>query len=321
MVQLTAQINIGQYIFYFAEQITVESSWQFLSDTATITLPYRLISQGKLSNWKNGDVRQAIKVGNAVEIRLGYNYDNKLVFKGYVTSISPEIPVVIKCQDAMWQLKQTNHTKSFRAVSLAELLKFIMPSDFKYRPTGTINLGKFIINNTSTYDVLAYLKEKYGIVSYFKNNELVVGFPYFDKPTRIPISFQREVASSTGLVFHTAEDVKILVRAISIQPNGDKVQVEIGDKEGEIHTTHLPVGLSKADCETQGKEQMKRMRFDGFRGDITIFGSPVVEHSDVIELKDSDFPERDGNYRVDTVRIEWGGNGFRRILSLGHLAV
>lgn len=319
MKQLTVQIQIGQYQFNVVDSVSVSSSWNALEDTATITLPRRLLTQGSLSNTTAPDLSSIMKVGDKVKIELGYDYDFQTEFEGYVKSIAPEVPVKIECEDAMWLLKQTNIKKAWRKVSLNELLQEIVPSDLSFETIGEVNLGKFRVDGVSAYEILKKIREVYGLVSYMRGTKLICGFPYQEQPSKIKVHLQENVDDNqTDLAFRRADQVKVKFKAISIQPDGSKIEVELGDSDGQLRTITLPSGLNESEVRKVGEERMKLYKFDGYEGALVTFGQPWARHSDTVEITDDLYSDREGSYRIDTVKIDFGGNGYRRALTLGN---
>ncbi len=319
MKQLTIQITIGQYTFYSVDRINIESSWNFLADTATIFLSRRLLAQGSLSNTEAPDLSTVIKVGDKVQIDLGYDFVFETEFIGYVKSISPNIPVKIECEDAMWLLKQNHFSNAWRAVSLEDLLGYIVPSDVVFETTGNANLGKFRIDQVSAFDILKKVREVYGLVSYFRSGRLIVGFPYQEEAKEINLHLQENIDDSkTKLSFRRSDQVKLKFKAISIQNDGTKIEVELGDPKGELRTIHVPIGLKENEIRTVAEERMQLYSFDGYEGTITTFGQPHVRHSDKVRITDDLYPDREGVYRIDTVKVQVGAQGYRRTLTLGN---
>lgn len=318
MKKLTIQIKIGKYQFFAVDSIDIKSSWKFQADTATILLSRRLLTEGKLGA-ETENLESVVKVGDKVKIEAGYHYQFETEFEGYVKSINPDIPIRIECEDAMWLLKQTNYTQAWRKVSLQELLDFIIPEALSFRTTGAVNLGKFRMNNVSAFDVLKKIQEVYSLVSYVRNNEIVVGFPYQEESQKVALNFQQNIDDSkTKLSFRTETQTKLKFRATSIQKDGSKLEYEFGDEGGELRTITLPVGLSQSDIEQVAEQRAKLYKFDGYDGTLTTFGQPYCQHSDVVELSDDLYPDRAGEYLIDTVQVKISSQGYRRTLTLGN---
>lgn len=128
----------GTIIVYdFVCELEIDRGTDTLTDTATITIPRKLIykSGAALTPQNQNDLHDYIvlpalgdtqnkayvvgadalfKRGDKVKIELCYGYDDerklKTRFEGYITSVSSTLPITIKCEDKMWLLKQTSIT-------------------------------------------------------------------------------------------------------------------------------------------------------------------------------------------------------------------
>ncbi len=311
MPKLTCKIVIGDYEFDFVNEVEIESTWKRLTDTCTIKLPRRI-------KWKEQRLRDLIKRGDKVEVWLGWDYQDKLEFQGYVSEIGSKIPVEIKCEDGMWPLKQTNITKAWRSVSLKTMLREILPSDVKL-VTVEAELGPFRISKVSVAKVLEKLRELYGFYAFFRQGVLYVGFPYsLTKEERRIYQFEKNIISDS-LVYRREDDVKLKVRAVSILPSGKVIPYEFGDPDGEERTLHF-YNLSESQLEKSAKEELKRLIYTGYRGSFETFGQPECLHGDVAVISGGEYPERAGEYLVDKVVTKFGMNGFRREIELGKKA-
>lgn len=107
--------SVVQFDFLFANEISIESSFKNLTKKAKITLPRNLNFNGvKIAS---GDY-PLFNIGDQILIELGYQYksknDGKLkntkkeLFRGYITKIDSNTPIVLECEDMMYYLKKTN---------------------------------------------------------------------------------------------------------------------------------------------------------------------------------------------------------------------
>ncbi len=62
------------------------------------------------TQWQD-ETSNPLKRGDEVSVWLGYDDDLQLVFKGYILQKGFKAPLVIKCEDEMFQLKQTEAKK------------------------------------------------------------------------------------------------------------------------------------------------------------------------------------------------------------------
>jgi hypothetical protein len=308
MKAMNAHISIGEYEFHYVHRVAVESSWKTLGDTCTIELPN-----------VQGLLEKQVKPGMPVIVRLGYDGVYSEDFRGYVSAVKPSTPTTITCQDEMWKLRQDTISMSWRSTTLAEVVRYIAPNAIVTVPG--ITLAPFRLDKVTRAEALQVVKEQYGLAVFFRGPELYVGLPYgIDSPPEEYLyHMQRNVASFGSLEFRRADDVKVKVLAISIRPDNSRIEVELGDKEGEQHTLHF-FNLSQAELKQQAEQKMALLKFDGYKGSMVAFGLPNAQHSGVAALEDGRYPERGGRYYIDDVKVSYGPGGYRRELTLGKRA-
>ena len=323
MYRLIADITIGAYRFDYVNDVVIENSWENFTSTATITIPRKL----KIKN-KNLVVGETpiFKKGQRVIIRLGYALrlfeSINTVFEGYISDISPEIPFKIMAQDAMWILKQQAITHSWRKVELKDMIQEAQILAGRNAGYGvldvvadSINLGNFRATRVTVAQILEEIKKSYGFYSYIRNKKLYIGKigTQLDSNT-IQLSFQEDIVSS-DLVYLRKDEQKIKAKAISILPNNTKIEVESGDKEGELRTFTY-YNLQKKDLKKVVKQEIERIRIDGYKGSFTTFLVPQIMPMDIVTLDDSENPDRRGNYLVKSVVTNFGQGGGRQKVTL-----
>lgn len=310
------RITVGRLVFDYVADVEIKHSWNELTDTAIITLPRGL----KLKN-KAQRLDELIKSGDKVRIELGYLPKFTLEFEGYVARIKPGVPVVLECEDETYMLRRSNYTKGWESVKLKEVISFIAPG---YK-TDVLDadLGAFRINKANACKVLDFIKDTYGISSFFRGKTLVVGFPYPNEAKKVKYSFNGpngNIAES-DLQFRKKEDVRLLVKAISKMPDNKEISVEIGDDGGDVRTLHVGYNIPKSELKRRAESEIDKIKVDGYTGSITGFGIPYAEHGDIAVLYDDEYPERQGEYYIDAVTITAGINGYRRICEIGKRAI
>ncbi len=314
---MASKLTIGNVVSTTPVKVRINSSIKNLSDTATIVLPrnYNLIVSGQKTETKNKNITDLIKVGNTVTIQLGYNSNLINEFEGYITEISSDVPLTIKCEDEMWKLKQKSYTKSYRSVKLKELITEIAPG--YSLDVVDINLGKFNINNATAYDVLKKLRTDFLLHSYFKDGVLNVGFPSKITGTNTIDVHLGRVKSSSELKFVRKDDFKIQIKAISNNKNGTKEIVTVGDSSGAVRTLNF-FDKPKAEIEKLAKDALSSLSFDGYTGSIQLLGQPSAKVGDSIHIIDPDYPdEREGTYLIEEVIKEYSSSGYSQKVKVG----
>lgn len=308
MRKMNSYIELGNYIFRTGKvnAVSTKRSRKNIGNTATVRIPnFEKNLDGKL------------KVGDQVVIKLGYDGQLREEFKGYITSIAPKSPLEISCEDELWKLKQETVTKSWRSTTLNEVLNFLLPGALI--ETQPIKLEPFRLDRVNKAEALAKLKSEYGIDVFFRNDKWYVGFAYNESNTvKVKYHFQKN-AWMDRLEYRKEEDVKLRVKAISILPNNDRIEVELGDPEGDIRTLHF-YNKTEAEIRALAAEKIKQMKHDGYQGKFKAKGLPFIDHSMVVDLEDEKYKNRAGSYFVDEVTTTYDEQGFNRTIELGKKA-
>ncbi|MEE9408127.1 MAG: hypothetical protein V3V28_08640 [Polaribacter sp.] len=319
---MSCRVTIGNVMIDYVNSISITESIKKLADVATVVIPREYLAAsigGKTEKFANQNILKFIKVNDPVIIKLGYDGKLETEFTGYVSKVSADIPLVIECEDEMFQLRKSNFSKTFRSVSLLQLLKTIAPN-YKYDVIDDIKLGKFTINNASAYRTLETLRKDYGLHSRFVGKILQVGFPISLIPQAVhEININRNVrAQSNDLKFVRKEDFKILLKAISINKNGARLTSDFGDKDGAQRTLHF-TNKTLSELKLLAEKNYKSLNFDGYQGSIPTWGLPRTKAGESVDITDPNYKnsERNGKYLIEEVIKKFNStDGFKRINKL-----
>lgn len=314
-VEIVFPENRGRKAIKFksVSSFKIESSWANLTDTAEIVVAKKLYfdTQGK--------VFELIKTGDPIEIRGGYNgifYDE---FKGFVSEILDDMPVMIKCEDNMYVLKRTSVNKSYSSVSLKNLLTDIVPKQFIVDAID-VNIGKWLFKDATVAQVLQELKDKMNLYCYFKGNVLIGGKVHESNPENTTVNFETtKNIIRNNLKYRKKEDVKIKVKMYSSNVTSTE-SVEVGEDDGEVQklycSQNTKLGMTKIAQLTYDK-----LKIDGYKGTLTGFGIPFVKHGFDAKIINKEYPEKEGKYYVDAVTTTFSNQGaYRREITLGKKA-
>jgi hypothetical protein len=293
--------------------VEIERTFKNSTQTAVVKLP----RYPKLVDPNETDYK--IRTGDSVIIQLGYNGNYYTEYIGYVSLIKPTTPLEIHCEDEMWKYKQVTVNKAWPSISMKELISYLVPgTDVSLVPD--ITLAPFRIERVSVAKALEKLKE-YGLAIYFRHGKLFVGFPYFDTNVgSVNYHFEKN-AIAEGLEFRKADDVKIKLTAISMLRNNTTLKVEVGDSDGESHTSHFYNISSEAELKQLADQELIKYKRDGLTGSFKGFGVPFCDHGWTCNLMSNSYPERAGTYFIDSVKINYDSNGYRRTITPGRRAL
>lgn len=317
MYVLNCFITLGNVGMTSVSKVEIKKSINELTQTAEIELPKNL----HFTNDTQANVSDRIKRGDPVLIQLGYNGNLVTEFQGYILNYNLQLPLKIRCEDEMYKLKQTTFKKSWKSVTLGDVVNFIAPNYKTNIIDPNINLGSFQINNASPAKVLQEIKQTYGLKSFFKDGVLQVGFPFDFVPSsnKLVYDFQRNVRKN-NLEYVTAEDYKIKIKAISHLKDGKTriVWYPSKDAEGDIRTRNY-TEVSESDLLKMAKSEHQKFNYDGYRGTISGFGIPFLQPGDAVTLRDNYFLEKKGRYLIESTNVMFDTNGFERTCTIGKI--
>lgn len=296
------------------EKIT---SCEIVRDSEALTTTCKLILPKK-TKWK-GESSNPIKRGDKISVYLGYDGDLQPAFSGYVLRKGFKTPIEIFCEDEMYMLKQTPCVKkSYRNVDIQTLLKD-QNLPYEIKVLGEQNIGQFRVNFENVSELLAHLKEN-SIRTFFliENGRPVlycgVLFNHGNEMRQV-FATGINIISDNSLDEQKAEDIKIKLKVVSLQPdNKKKIKVEIGDPDGEKRTLHC-YGKTEAEAKAWGEQELERLKQDGLTGSFQTFGHVLLNVLDVIGIKIDG--EKKGKYQVKKNTITYGNSGFRQDITLG----
>lgn len=295
-------------------RIEIESSWKLLTDRARIELPRNV------KDFEKEKVREVFRRGAPVVIYFGYNGTLIEQFRGYITQVSADIPIVIKCEDEMWRVKQLPVNLSYKNVLLDELLKAIAPG-YEVDALEGVQLGGVRFSKTTAGKVLEKLQQEWNLYSYMEGSTLKCGKYYADDTEEKPVNFDLERnAVSNDLNYKKKEDILIKIRAVSTLSNGNKLEVIVGDENGEERQLSYYNIRIKGELEVLATKDLEKHKRDGFDGSFTAFGIPSVRHGLKVKLTSSLYEDRSGLYYIDSVNKQYSSEGIRQDIQLGDLA-
>ncbi|MDX1903788.1 MAG: hypothetical protein SFU27_06470 [Thermonemataceae bacterium] len=315
---LTCLIQIDTIKFRYAESVEIESSWRE-AEKCTLRIPRKALLKKNESTIEELDLEKTFKTGMPVSVALGYDGQNTELFSGYIAEIKPDTLLEIICEDEYYQLKRSKRISKSYTGTLKGLLQSYFPQAEIDEKLPDVKLVNFIMKEVTQAEILKQLKESYGFCAYFRAKKLYVGLPYFEGVAnkKHKFDFQKNVVSAE-LAYKKEEDIRVKCTVISFLSNNTKIEEkDIGDKEGEQKTFFLYGESDKAKLKAFGENELKKLKFEGYRGSLTAFGLPVVKHQDTVLLYDKRYTERSGQgYLVDKVKTSWGMGGYRQQIEI-----
>ncbi|KQC30175.1 hypothetical protein [Flagellimonas eckloniae] len=310
-ITFPATDNRGEVVLKKPTSVTVESSWKTLTDIATITMPRNV------RDFEKQKVAEIFRKDDPVTIELGYNGVYQKEFEGYIHKVSADVPIKIECEDEMRMIRKVPVNASFQKTTLQELFDRLLPG---YEVDALeVEIGAVRFAKTNMGKVLEFLKNDYSLNSYIKGKTLVCGKVYSDDSESNPITLHLEKnVVNNALNYRNREDVLIRINAVSTLTNGQKIEVTVGDEQGEERQlTYYGIEV-RAELEKLANEDLKKYKVDGFDGSVATFGIPFIQHGDKVDLQSAIYPDREGTYYVERTKVVFDDSPqYRRTNELG----
>jgi len=336
MYAISTYIQLNNIVLNYCESFAIQSTWDAFTDTAEIVVP-NVIFRSQTTNESIG-LDALLKRGDPVLIKGGYNKSEKdapIRFKGFISDIETGTILRIKCQDAMYALKQVDvQSRVLKKTTLQGLLDHILQDvnidlNLSNRVQGSTGIGDWAIeNNTflSPVQVLKKLKSDYGFVSFIRDDKLSVGVPYDDTGVTHYLLKELHFTEPDNLV-NEINDTKRVLKGISILPdNTKKIRYAVKENDiitvgseaikGELRTLNY-YNLTEVELDEVLKTVYQNTNYAGLQGDFTIFGEPFIQHNDWVKIRDLKNPERNGTYKVRGVSTQMTvSGGLRQLVTI-----
>lgn len=319
MLKLTSHIIIeseSTWSFAALHNCVIIQDIDTLTDTCELALPKKITWEGYL----NENDQPPIKRGDKITVKLGYDDVLTTRFVGYVKSVDAHTPVLIKCEDSMFLLKQKKLiAKSFKNATLKDVITyFLTGTDINFQLIDEdIKIGKYRIVKNTIAEELQELKEVYLLNSYFRiiNNKTVlyIGLKYpVDNRKKVFFEHSKNIISES-LEYRKKEDIQVKVEAVSFGKKHKKTTIELGDKEGDVIKIRID-NLTEQELTKYATQALERYKITGFKGSFETFGVPEVNKCDIVDITASD--GNTGVYLIKSNEITFGTEGYRQEITL-----
>lgn len=325
---LQCDITVGNYRFRQVNHVRIEKSWREVGDKCTLRLPKHVHIKGLTTS----TLENYVKVGDPVKVILWYiGQPQHTEFEGYVKRVLPNTPFELECEDHSYYLRKTPVKKSWKKsdkVTLKQVIGYVISSvNAKFPaaltfsnnlPDVTFSEGLVIEAGNTAATVLQKIREEYGLTSYMKGRELYTGLAYGQTFGTVKLSLAWNIIFHE-LMYRSEDDILLKAKAIGIKKDNTKVVVDdVGDADGEQRTLYFYNVTDKSQLKKLAEEELKRLKYTGYEGDLTTFLYPYAEPLMVADLRDPQYGEtRSGRYIIDSVNTEFGVYGARREVELG----
>ncbi|KPE53034.1 hypothetical protein [Chryseobacterium indologenes] len=328
MLTLTSNISIGDEKNVKASKVTWKSEVGSFIDSCTIELPR--ISYLKTDKVQTQDLNKertssermgyTFKEGNKVSVELGYNNLNKKRFEGFVKRVNMGIPVKIECEGYGYQLYEVMFNKSYSSVTVKKLLEELTQGTdiIVSKEIPDIPLKNVRFKNVNGIKVLEWLKDECKLAVYFNMNEIFAGTLYGKVQDRIKARIgwntvkddefqQKKVDKSTQIVIKEKND------------KGEVNKTKSDQKASNEKSLKVKAGIPAQFLKQIANRLQTKENYKGYEGNITLFLEPYAVKGMVLELEGGMYPDKTGEYFIESVSGEFGASGGRQTVTLGFL--
>ena len=314
MYKMSWDIKIGGYRLKMVEKVSIKRSVELLADTATVTLPATVFN-------KTISIEDKIKVGDAVEIELGYNDDLKTEFKGYLKSIKTDGgSLTLELEDDIYLFRKSVKDEEMKDASVKKILENICSQvgGFSVSCDYDFTYDKFVINNATGYDVLKKIQDEASPNIYLKDKVLHVHPQYAEIFGEARYDFSKNIErEGTDLKYKSEDERKFLIVVEGTDETGATVSVEKGVTGGDKMTLKLPGVSSRSSLEQKAQSVLEQKVYTGYEGSFQTWLVPYVDAGYKVAITDPDYEIKNGTYYVISVETTFSKDGGVRKVTLG----
>lgn len=329
---LTSDITIGDYKGIKPNKVSWKTDVNSFIDTCQITLPRITFLQNDAFN-KTVDLEEEqkseekkvqyyqFKEGDKVSVSLGYDKRFNKRFEGFIRNVKMGIPVELECEGYGYQLYDKIFNKTYAKVSVKQLLKDltagtdIVISD----QTADVPLTNVRFKNATGIQVLEFLKKECHLAVYFNFNEIYVGtlFGKVQKRAKIKIGWNT-VKDDDFQKKKVDKSVKIVVKEKN--PKGEVKKTRPDEKKySDEKELKVKAGIPNEFLKQIVNRLQLKENYQGYEGSIQLFLEPYVDKGMVLEIDGGMYPEKTGDYFVESISGEYGMSGGRQTANLGFI--
>lgn len=292
-----------------------------MRDRAVFKVPAitRLRKEGDL--YENVATGLIFQEGMKVTVAAGYDGNNDVRFKGFVSRVNFTIPLEIECEGYSYQLrKKLDFTKNYKNTTVRAILSDVVAgTDVALSDDiPNIPIEKAVFENVTALQVLEWLKDKCLLTVYFNYNELYCGMEQLDPKGNAKFRLGWNVVKDNELKFNDQKEfADVRIQVGSRKKNGERERAFSGKKDGQVKRLRSAI-KDQATLARIADQKKTELVNRGYEGSITTFLHPFVEQGMSVDITDAKYPERTGKYFVSGVEGDFSRSGGRQKVKIGN---
>lgn len=314
MYRMSWDIKIGGYRLKTLESVNIKRSVELLGDMATVVIPATVFNRAI-------EIEDKLKVGDGVEIRLGYDDDLQTEFNGYLKAVRTDGgSLALECEDGIYLFRKSLKDEELKNVNVSAILQKVCSQvgGFSVSCDYDFSYDKFVVSNATGYDVLKKIQDEASPNIYLKDNVLHVHPQYAEIFGEARYDFTKNIErEGTDLKYKSADDRKLLVVVESKDATGKTISVERGTTGGDKMTIKMSGVTSKSSLEAKAQQVLEQKVYTGYEGSFQAWLLPFVDAGYRVGITDPDYEYKNGTYYVTGVETTFSRNGGVRKVTLG----
>lgn len=317
--ELSCRINIGTVTFTSVHELVIRESIHSLVQTAVIKIPL----SARLHNASEivpVETHKVFKPGDPVSIELGYNGKLRPEFNGYIKRISYGMPMTIECEDHMFIVRKNHISHTAEDIELKSVAEMCLGGLYAFdgEVPGMI-INHLSVNNESAVNLLQSIRNDYGLGIFFTPQaKLYCGTLYGYQAGDVRYDFHTNINPDRNeLYWQHEDDIRLKIIAKAWKKDGSLIEKAIGDDDGQVRTLWF-YNIENPDLlEQRALAEIGKHKFTGYTGYFETLLEPYACPGMKAVITDPDFPERGGNYYIETVETRFGVSGATRRIEPG----
>lgn len=332
-VVLSSKISIeGFKPFAGVNAVTIKKSLGSYLDTAIIKIPATArMKQAGAEEIRSVQTARQFKRGQKITVALGYDGSLKTEFEGFISRVNMRTHCELECEGYAFQLRSKNINKVWKNTTIKQVVQDIISgTDIVLGDVDDGPMSVFAVYNKNGVgqnglEALKILKKALGETEniWFDGNRINAAIKYYsftDKNKEGKADAVYKIGWNTiddkDMKQRELGDTKVEVNLTHVQKNGDRITAKAGIPNSNFQQKQLQAIVDKAQLQKRAKAKEAVENYSGFNGKLVGFLVPQVKPGNKLKVIDLKYPERSGNYLVESVETKFGTSGARRTVDI-----
>lgn len=320
MFTMTSDIQIGKYSVK-PHSVKWRSSVMQIIETCVIALPRVTYLKNNVNATEDNTMKNSVvfKEGDPVSVSLGYDKRNTYRFKGFVKRINQTERLELECEGYNYQLPKV-FSKSYASTSVKNILTDLTAgTDINLSDKmAEVKVSSVRFKNASGLQVLEWMKKELHLAVYFDFDTIYAGTLYGWKKDTVKLQLGWNTVEDKDFK-QRKTDSNVLIQLVAKDSKGSTKKTKSDERKySQTKEVKIKAGLDAELMKQIANDLQSRENYRGYEGSITCFLEPVLQKSNVVDIKDNRFPERSGQFFVETIEGSFDASGGRQKVTLNY---